>query len=217
MEHETAPLPTPDPVSSSEDDRGEFPKRCGKFAATVPPAVTILLSTSLTPRPSLDRAMATGRAWRRGMENAAGRSNLGAPSRLMVSVTSNPCPRPVASCRVRFFRGIPLPYLNLDSVERLIGIAWAFSHAGGRTRRGRSMHLGLRLHCSKAPLQGRGVDQARSFAEAPSSRCRQTVTRQSAMSPAWDRQGPRARQCPHRRWRVPHLQVKRSSPPGSAE
>ncbi|WP_074078392.1 hypothetical protein [Microvirga massiliensis] len=33
---------------SDEDDRREFLKKCGKFAATVPPAVTVLLSTSLT-------------------------------------------------------------------------------------------------------------------------------------------------------------------------
>nr|WP_046862277.1 hypothetical protein [Microvirga massiliensis] len=48
MEREPTPLPTPDQVSSSDDDRREFLKRCGKFAATVPPAVTMLLSTSLT-------------------------------------------------------------------------------------------------------------------------------------------------------------------------
>ena len=48
MEREPTPLITPNQVSSSEDDRREFLKRCGKFAATVPPAVTLLLSTSLT-------------------------------------------------------------------------------------------------------------------------------------------------------------------------
>jgi hypothetical protein len=40
MECETTP-PTP------EDDRREFLKKCGKFAAVTPPVVTLLLSTSL--------------------------------------------------------------------------------------------------------------------------------------------------------------------------
>ncbi|WP_081643410.1 hypothetical protein [Sphingobium bisphenolivorans] len=34
--------------SAATDDRRGFLKTCGKFAATVPPAMTILLSTSLT-------------------------------------------------------------------------------------------------------------------------------------------------------------------------
>ena len=40
MERETTPHTT-------EDDRREFLKKCGKFAAITPPAVTLLLSTSL--------------------------------------------------------------------------------------------------------------------------------------------------------------------------
>ncbi|GEC37842.1 putative membrane protein YgcG [Sinorhizobium meliloti] len=34
--------------SPAEEDRREFLKACGRFAAVTPPAVTILLSTSLT-------------------------------------------------------------------------------------------------------------------------------------------------------------------------
>ena len=47
MECEPIPLPTDDQVPSGDDDRREFLKRCGKFAATVPPAVTMLLSALL--------------------------------------------------------------------------------------------------------------------------------------------------------------------------
>ncbi len=32
----------------SEEDRRSFLKSCGRFAATVPPAMTVMLSTSLT-------------------------------------------------------------------------------------------------------------------------------------------------------------------------
>ena len=35
-------------VPHDDHDRREFLKTCGRFAATVPPAMTILLSTSLT-------------------------------------------------------------------------------------------------------------------------------------------------------------------------
>ncbi|MGL3107991.1 MULTISPECIES: hypothetical protein [unclassified Bradyrhizobium] len=34
--------------SSEEDDRREFLKTCGRFAAVTPPAMTLLLATSLT-------------------------------------------------------------------------------------------------------------------------------------------------------------------------
>lgn len=37
-----------DELSLSEGDRREFLKTCGRFAAVTPPAVTMLLSTSLT-------------------------------------------------------------------------------------------------------------------------------------------------------------------------
>jgi hypothetical protein len=40
-------LETP-PESPVERDRREFLKKCGRFAAITPPALTILLSTSLT-------------------------------------------------------------------------------------------------------------------------------------------------------------------------
>ena len=36
------------PPTQPHDDRREFLKNCGKFAVTVPPAMTILLSTSLS-------------------------------------------------------------------------------------------------------------------------------------------------------------------------
>jgi len=35
-------------VPDQDDDRREFLKTCGKFAAVTPPAITLLLSTSLT-------------------------------------------------------------------------------------------------------------------------------------------------------------------------
>jgi hypothetical protein len=35
-------------TSTSRHDRREFLKKCGKFAAVTPPAITMLLSTSLT-------------------------------------------------------------------------------------------------------------------------------------------------------------------------
>ncbi|MCK1716828.1 hypothetical protein [Bradyrhizobium sp. 141] len=35
-------------LDSEGDDRREFLKACGKFAAVTPPTVTLLLSTSLT-------------------------------------------------------------------------------------------------------------------------------------------------------------------------
>ncbi len=42
MEHEDGHF------SASEADRRNFLKSCGRFAATVPPAMTVMLSTSLT-------------------------------------------------------------------------------------------------------------------------------------------------------------------------
>ena len=35
-------------MSASDDDRREFLKTCGKFAAVTPPTLAVLLSTSLT-------------------------------------------------------------------------------------------------------------------------------------------------------------------------
>jgi hypothetical protein len=37
-----------DATRQSEEDRRNFLKSCGRFAATVPPAMTIMLATSLT-------------------------------------------------------------------------------------------------------------------------------------------------------------------------
>jgi hypothetical protein len=42
MEHENTPS------SDTTNDRREFLKKCGKFAIVTPPAITMLLSTSLT-------------------------------------------------------------------------------------------------------------------------------------------------------------------------
>jgi hypothetical protein len=50
MENERSPPASADPATSGDDDRREFLKKCGKFAAITPPAVTMLLSTSLTSR-----------------------------------------------------------------------------------------------------------------------------------------------------------------------
>jgi hypothetical protein len=47
MENERSPPASADPATSGDDDRREFLKKCGKFAAVTPPAVTILLSTAL--------------------------------------------------------------------------------------------------------------------------------------------------------------------------
>jgi hypothetical protein len=45
MEHEKTPS---EQIPSDENDRREFLKKCGRFAAVTPPAITMLLSTSLT-------------------------------------------------------------------------------------------------------------------------------------------------------------------------
>lgn len=37
-------------MPSEDEDRREFLKTCGKFAAVTPPAMTMLLSTSLTSK-----------------------------------------------------------------------------------------------------------------------------------------------------------------------
>lgn len=38
----------PTNLSAADEDRRRFLKSCGRFAATVPPTMTMLLSTSLT-------------------------------------------------------------------------------------------------------------------------------------------------------------------------
>ena len=40
--------PAPNRTPPGDDDRRSFLKSCGRFAVTVPPAMTVLLSTSLT-------------------------------------------------------------------------------------------------------------------------------------------------------------------------
>jgi hypothetical protein len=45
MAHENSPS---EQTPSGDNDRREFLKKCGKFAAVTPPAITMLLSTSLT-------------------------------------------------------------------------------------------------------------------------------------------------------------------------
>ncbi|MGY4597712.1 hypothetical protein ACVWXL_005458 [Bradyrhizobium sp. GM22.5] len=45
-------------MPDEDDDRREFLKTCGKFAAVTPPAITLLLSTSLTS--DADRALWCG-------------------------------------------------------------------------------------------------------------------------------------------------------------
>ena len=47
MERETA-YTTSGQSPPGDDDRREFLKKCGRFAVVTPPAVTLLLSTSLT-------------------------------------------------------------------------------------------------------------------------------------------------------------------------
>ena len=42
-----ATVPTPSGESRAEQDRRAFLRSCGRFAAVTPPAVTLLLSTSL--------------------------------------------------------------------------------------------------------------------------------------------------------------------------
>lgn len=56
----------PRPPNQPGDDRREFLKNCGKFAVTVPPAMTILLSTSLSS-PAL--AASTGGHGNNGVGN----------------------------------------------------------------------------------------------------------------------------------------------------
>jgi hypothetical protein len=46
MEHDK----TPADDDSSSPDRRDFLKKCGTFAAVTPPAITMLLSTSLTSK-----------------------------------------------------------------------------------------------------------------------------------------------------------------------
>lgn len=50
MEQDKTPSSGDNPISDNPatKDRREFLKKCGKFAAVTPPAITMLLSTSLT-------------------------------------------------------------------------------------------------------------------------------------------------------------------------
>ncbi|MCJ8159650.1 hypothetical protein [Sphingomonas sp. LaA6.9] len=50
----------PQEAQSPGDDRRDFLKSCGKFALTVPPAMTVLLSTSLSS-PAIAKSTGGGR------------------------------------------------------------------------------------------------------------------------------------------------------------
>ena len=60
-------------LSPGEDDRRVFLKSCGRFALTVPPAMTILLSTSLSS-PAIARS--TG-GWYKGNNRYKGNNGVG--------------------------------------------------------------------------------------------------------------------------------------------
>jgi len=47
---EPSSIPEPDYKTSVDDDRRKFLAACGKFAVVTPPALTILLSTSLNSK-----------------------------------------------------------------------------------------------------------------------------------------------------------------------
>lgn len=57
-----------DQLSDTDEDRRKFLAACGKFAAVTPPAITVLLSTSLNSK----AIAASG-----GRENNGGRGNNG--------------------------------------------------------------------------------------------------------------------------------------------
>ncbi|RVH23531.1 hypothetical protein CN211_32790 [Sinorhizobium meliloti] len=59
--------------SPAEEDRREFLKACGRFAAVTPPAVTMLLSTSLTS----DAIAASGSGSSGGKGGSGGNSTKG--------------------------------------------------------------------------------------------------------------------------------------------
>lgn len=60
----------PNIKTNENEDRREFLKSCGKFAAVTPPAMTLLLSTSLT-----STAIATSGLRYQGNENNQGNQN----------------------------------------------------------------------------------------------------------------------------------------------
>ena len=60
MEPEKTPSSSND---ASENDRREFLKKCGKFAAVTPPAITMLLSTSLTSNAIAKSSMGNKNGW----------------------------------------------------------------------------------------------------------------------------------------------------------
>ena len=59
-------------MSKSDDDRREFMKTCGKFAAVTQPTLAVLLSTSLT---SDAIALSGGGAVHRGNNGRSGRGD----------------------------------------------------------------------------------------------------------------------------------------------
>lgn len=64
-------------LDTENEDRREFLKSCGKFAAVTPPAMTLLLSTSLT---SAAIAGSGGRIVRRGNNGFGNGGNDGSPN-----------------------------------------------------------------------------------------------------------------------------------------
>lgn len=56
------------PDNRGQDDRREFLKNCGRFVATVPPVMTVLLSTSLSSKAI---AASTGGGGDRGVGRSA--------------------------------------------------------------------------------------------------------------------------------------------------
>ncbi|MBR0830150.1 hypothetical protein JQ596_31940 [Bradyrhizobium manausense] len=62
-------------LDSDSEDRREFLKSCGKFAAVTPPAVTLLLSTSLT-----SSAIATSGLGRNGNNGGGNGGYDGSPN-----------------------------------------------------------------------------------------------------------------------------------------
>jgi len=62
VEHEKS---TPEQTPSKDiTDRRDFLKKCGKFAAVTPPAITMLLSTSLTSKAIAKSGGGGGGWWR---------------------------------------------------------------------------------------------------------------------------------------------------------
>ena len=57
------PEHTPSSDDSGSPDRRDFLKKCGTFAAVTPPAITMLLSTSLTSKAIAKSGMGNKTGW----------------------------------------------------------------------------------------------------------------------------------------------------------